>query len=468
MYSSLYILFSVSLLFITTPPLSASDGRQGTTLGQPTNPPQMGWAATYGGGDDDYANSIQQTSDGGYILAGRTDSYRTSLFSYGEGDLLVLKLRADGTVDWHRAYGGINVDGADFIQQTRDGGYIVVGGTSSFGVEGSDLWVLKLGLDGAVEWQKTYGGANMDEADCIQQSRDGGYVVAGYTNSFGAGDLDLWVLKLTSDGTVEWQKTYGGPDIDGAQSIQQTQDGGYVVAGETRTFGDKEFPDLWVSKLRADGTVEWQKTYGGPDIDGAQSIQQTRDGGYIVAGGTRSFSFGGADFWVLKLNSDGIIDWQKTYGGVDDDAAFSIHQTYDNGYVVAGLTKSFSAGRKGTFDVWVLKLTADGTVEWQEAFGGDYDDWVKSIQQTGDNGYVMAGWTQSFGAGACDLLVLKLRSDGSIDSPCDFMRDTSISWGDSSATVKLTNVSGVNSDAKTGASLATIRSIDVSARVLCP
>src|SRR3990170_885419 len=213
------------------------------------------------------------------------------------------------TMGWVATYGGANHERAHSIRQTADGGYVVAGYTESFstierhGQKDRDIWVLKLRADGAVEWQKTYGGDNADEAHSIQQTSDGGYVVAGRTRSFGAGKVDFWVLKLRPDGTVDWEKTYGGEDWDDARSIQQTRDGGYVVAGSTSSFVTRgeETPDMWVLKLRSDGVIEWQKTYGGDNWDSVNSIQQTLDGGYIIAGETRSFGNENGDFWVLKL-----------------------------------------------------------------------------------------------------------------------------------------------------------------------
>ena len=207
---------------------------------------------------------------------------------------------------WATTYGGSGTDEANFIQQTSDGGYIVAGMTDSFGAGEYDIWVLKLSPDGEIEWQKTYGGSGTDEANFIQQTSDGGYIVAGMTDSFGAGEYDIWVLKLSSTGDIEWQKTYGGSRWDETPSIQQTSDGGYIVAGSANFGGGSR--DFWILKLSPDGEIEWQKTYGGSDHDFAHSIQQTSDGGYIVAGYTFSWGAGSEDFWVLKLSSDGIIN----------------------------------------------------------------------------------------------------------------------------------------------------------------
>jgi uncharacterized delta-60 repeat protein len=366
---------------------------------------------TYGGTKYEEASSVQQTRDGGYVVAGYTNS-----FGAGSVDFWVLKLNSAGTVQWQKTYGGAGEDLAYSVEQTRDGGYVVAGYTSSFGVVGYDFWVLKLKSDGSIQWQKTYGGTEDDLAYSVQPTSDGGYVVAGYTYSFGAGGCNFWVLKLDSGGSVQWQKTYGGTGDDLAYSVQQTKDGGYVVAGYTRSFGAGG-EDFWVLKLKSDGSIQWQKTYGGSLNDEAYSVEQTRDGGYVVAGYNPSFGAGGWDFWVLKLKSDGSIQWQKTYSGPGDDGALSVEQTSDGGYVVAGHTNSF--GVVG-YDFWVLKLKSDGSIQWQKTYGGTEDDYAYSVQQTKDGGYVVAGSTTSFGAGGYDFWVLKLDSDGSISSACGF------------------------------------------------
>jgi uncharacterized delta-60 repeat protein len=432
------------LLFLTTPAFSAPDG----------------WAATYGGDGGDWSHSIQQTRDGGYIVAGTTSS-----FGAGNDDAWVLKLKSDGSVEWQKTYGGKSTDVAVSIQQTVDGGYIAVAGTFSFGAGKYDIWVLKLSPEGTVEWQKTYGGYSYESAHFIQQTRDGGYIVAGETSSFGAGLTDAWVLKLKPDGAIEWQKTYGRARFDRAHSIQQTREGGYIVAGETRSFGAGE-GDFWVLKLRPDGAVEWEKTYGGQKGDEAYSVQQTRDGGYIVVGYSESFpAIGkGTDLWVLKLKPDGTVEWQKTYGGilVFPSRNYSVLQASDGGYVVAGATDSFGVER----DAWVLKLSTDGMVEWQKTYGRRYShERANSVYETSDGGYIVTGDTFSFldlDAGS-ELLVLKLSSDGSINclhnleigdaissevetyamvlETYALVRDSNVSPQDTTAITQVTNVS---------------------------
>ncbi len=363
------------------------------------------WIKTYGGPALEGAYSIQLTTDGGYIAAGNVASLDT-----GENDFWVLKLDSNGDITWQKTYGGSDNDYATAIQQTVDGGYIVAGTTSSFGAGESDPWLLKLDSNGDITWQKTYGGTRFDYATAVQQTVDGGYIVAGNTSSFGAGEIDLWLLKLDGSGEIIWQKAYGGSGFDWAFSMQQTTDGGYIIVGDTFSFGAGE-NDLWVLKLDNSGAVSWQKTYGGSGFDWAFSVQQTSDGGYIVVADTFSFGAGEVDIWILKLDSNGDITWQKTYGSSDFDWPASVEQTIDGGYIVAGGTYSFGAGKD---DLWVLKLDSNGDITWQKTYGGSDNDYAASIRQTANGGYVVAGTTSSFGAGEDDLWVLMLDSNGEI------------------------------------------------------
>ncbi|HHT9141305.1 MAG TPA: hypothetical protein ACFYEA_06015, partial [Candidatus Tripitaka californicus] len=433
-------------------------------LATPVSSETMGWAATYGGANSDRAHSIQQTTDGGYIVAGDTRS-----FGAGEGDAWVLKLGASGTVEWQKAYGGVNWDAAESIHEASDGGYIVAGWTQSFSA-GRTTWILKLRPDGTVEWQKTYKWDDSNEARSLHKTTDGGYVVASVTSS-AEGENDVWVLKLRPDGAVEWQKTYGGNKSDIANCIQQTRDGGYIVAGMTESFGAGVY-DFWVLKLRSDGAVEWQKSYGGGVDDWAICIKQTHDGGYIVAGWTNSFGTGEEtaeeDAWVLKLRANGTVQWQKLYGKKGYlCTASSIFQTRDGGYILAGSAGYFNTE---TFDVedldlWVLKLKYDGTVEWEKTYGGVGDERVEYLQQTGDGGYIVAGWTSSFGSGQEDIWVLKLRPDGSINPSCNFIiGNAGISGRNSHAIILDTNAGVRDSNTSPQESLAVVQETTVLAR----
>ena len=325
----------------------------------------------------------------------------------------------------------------------------MAGYTQSFGADSYDVWVLKLDSTGVVAWQKRYGGTAADYVTPIQQTADGGYIVAGYTQSFGAGSYDVWVLKLDSTGVVTWQKTYGDANSDYAYSIQQTADGGYIVAGATKSFGAGSY-DGWILKLAGDGNVSWQKTYGAVNLQEAYFIQQTQDNGYIVAGGTYSSVTESTDAWVLKLDSTGVVTWQKTYGGQHYDYALCIQQTQDGGYIVAGYTYSFGTGND---DAWVLKLDNTGAVAWQKTYGGAGFNCAYSIQQTQDGGYIVAGRHQAFAGHNSDAFIYKIDRSGNIGS-CPFERvataamyDTTVTGVDTSVVPANTTVTGVDSTA---------------------
>ena len=306
---------------------------------------------------------------------------------------------------WARMYGGDSQDWANSVQQTNDGGYIVAGWTDSFGAGMLDFWILKLFSNGEIDWEKSYGGSGDDYAYSIQQTNDGGFIVTG-TSTSPETFCDCWVLKLFSNGEPDWQRKYGGIYEDHAYSITQTNDGGYIIAGISYSFGGRA---AWILKLSSEGNNEWQKIY--PGIYSAYSIEQTNDGGYIAVGDTAG------SFSVLKLFSDGEIDWQKKYdGGKSGDSAHSVQQTNDGGYIIAGTTNSFGDERG---DFWIMKLFSDGEYEWQKVFGGEdnYYDRAYSVQQTNDGGYIATGYTSRNPSNILfeDLWALKLDSMGKIE-----------------------------------------------------
>jgi len=233
----------------------------------------------------------------------------------------------------------------------------VAGNTRSFGV-GGDIFLIKTDANGNVQWAKTYGGTSHDWAYSVQQTSDGGYIVLGFTYSFGADSGDIILIKTDANGNIMWAKTYGGMKEDRAYSFQQTSDGGYIVAGWTKSFGAGWY-DVLLIKTDANGNLSWAKTYGGTDIDWASSVQQTSDGGYIVAGGTYSFGAGGGDIFLIKTDANGNRSWAKTYGRTGSDFTSSVQQASDGGYIVAGSTGSFGAG---DYDIFLIKTYANGNI----------------------------------------------------------------------------------------------------------
>jgi uncharacterized delta-60 repeat protein len=377
-----------------TPTAEVCDGKDNNCNGQVDEGNVCGFAKAIGRFIGDYAESIIQGSDGGYVIAGYTESF------YSDDDFYVVKLDSAGNIVWTKAIGGYKRDKAYSIIQSSDGGYVVAGYTSSFGAGGSDFYVVKLDSSGNVQWTKTIGGSYSDVANSIIQSSDGGYVVAGWTASFGAGDDDIFVVKLDSSGNVVWAKTIGGSSWDEARSIIQSSDGGYVVAGETESFGAGD-DDIFVVKLDSSGNVVWAKTIGGSSYDFANSITQSSDGGYVVAGYTSSFGAGG-DIYIVKLDSDGNVVWTKTIGGSSMDVARSIIRSSDGSYVVAGYT--------GGYDIYIVKLDSSWNVLWTKVIRDGHV--ANSIIQSSDGGYVIASSIYGVGAGNYDFYVVKMDANG--------------------------------------------------------
>ncbi len=352
-----------------------------------------GWERTYGGSDHDYGSSVAQTSDGGYIVAGGTRS-----FGAGSGDIYLVKTDAVGDTIWTRTYGGSSYDYGYSVAQTSDGGYIVAGMTESFGAGSYDVYLVKTDAVGDTIWTRTYGGSDYDRGNSVAQTTDGGYIVAGETECFGAGEYDVYLVKTDGLGDTIWTRTYGGSGDDWGSSVAQTSDGGYIVAGVTECFGAGE-SDVYLVKTDCDGDTIWTRTYGVSDDDYGRSIAQTSDGGYIVAG-VYDYDYweaGTGDVYLIKTDAVGDTIWTRTYGGSHDDYGRSVAQTSDGGYIVAGWTEFFGAGN---YDVYLVKTDCDGDTMWTRTYGGSSGDYGYSVAQTSDGGYIVAGVTLSFGAGS--------------------------------------------------------------------
>ena len=393
--------------------------------------PGIQWKKCLGGTGDDRANYIKQTSDGGFMIAGQTNSNSGDVSgNHGGYDSWIVKLSNSGDIEWKKCLGGNGTDVSTSIQLTNDGGFIVAGYTSSndSNVSGNhggyDYWIVKLSNSGDIEWQKCLGGENDDRANSIQQTNDGGYIVAGRSASI-YGDVsgnhcgyDYWIVKLNSLGDIQWQKCLGGNGTDESTFIQQTNDGGYIVAGYTfsnngNVSGNHGGYDYWIVKLSNSGNIEWKKCLGGTNYDYATCIQQTNDGGFIVAGYTLSndgdvsgnHDSNGTYYegWIVKLSNSGDIEWQKCLGGTNDDYATYIQQTNDGGFIVAGYTRSNNgdvSGNHGLYggyrhDYWIVKLSNSGNIEWQKCLGGTNDDYATCIQQTNDGGFIVGGYACS-------------------------------------------------------------------------
>lgn len=383
--------------------------------------PTIQWQKTYGGTDYEDASTVQQTSDSGYIFIGQSYSNNGDVSgNHGTGDAWVVKTNSTGSIQWQKSFGGSSIDGGTSISQTLDGGYIFAGTTKSnngdiTGYHGMfDIWIVKLSPLGNIEWQKAFGSNNDDFVKSVRQTSDGGYILAG-TISSGNGDVlsfygvkDIWVVKLDSLGNITWQKTLGGSGWEEANSIEQTSDGGYIIAGTSNSAngditGNNGGYDYWIVKISPTGILQWQKSLGGSLTDKAYSIKQTPDGGFIIAGASNSTNGditgnnGGYDYWIVKLFSTGDIQWQKSFGGSYDSYAMGVDNTTDGGYIITGCSQYLNQEGNPPLNIpleyLILKLNAFGNVEWQNHYGGSFIIIASSIQQTSDGGYILGGQT---------------------------------------------------------------------------
>jgi hypothetical protein len=408
--------------------------------------PGIQWQKCLGGSLFEHATKVQQTKDGGFAIAGYIQSDDGDVSgNYGLFDFWVVKLDSFGSMEWEKPIGGGYFDWAYDIKQTEDDGFIVVGSTESndgdvSGNHGDlDIWVVKLNAVGNIEWQKCLGGDGYEEGYSVELSLDGGYIVvgeAGYNNGDVTGNhgfSDFWVVKLSDSGAIEWQKCLGGSSSERALSVKPTSDGGYVVVGETQSndgdvVGNNGDSDLWVVKLNSFGGIEWQNALGGAALDVASDIVETVDG-FVVCGYVGSSNSGDVglnqgffDYWIIKLSQSGNLLWQKNYGGTNADYARSIIQTSDGMFIVAGEAKSNNGdvtGNNGIQVAWVVKLNGEGDLIWQKALGGADGEGCNSIQQTSDGGYVLAGYAWSNNGdvsgnhGEADFWVVKLSQESS-------------------------------------------------------
>jgi hypothetical protein len=379
------------------------------------------WAITYGSKHDDELASVIPAGDGGYLITGFTTIILPeAMFS----PLRVMKISSSGESEWEvnlsfeydyhpiivpqKALGAV---------QLREGGFVVVGRSNNL-EDVSQALLLKISEEGDVEWLRAFGGADDDEACSVLQTEEGGFIVAGWTASFGNGGMDAWIMKLDYQGYMEWEKALGGTNQDKACAICKDDDIGYIVLGVTRSYGMGN-NDIWLIKIDEVGEIMWQKTYGRNLDDSAYCINKTIDGGYIIAGETDDPLEERTDSMIFKVDDAGEIEWQRIYRAEGNSVMESIQKTSDGGYIAAG-----SVIMEGDSDMLILKIAADGNVEWTKTFGlEDSKESASSIAQASEGHYVVAGRTECIGYYRGDMLVLNMSPVGEIEA-CSYLHDS--------------------------------------------
>ncbi len=412
---------------------------------------ELAWIQNYGGSGEDTPRAVIETNDGGFAIFGFSNSVDGDLMgkSTAVNDYWLLRTNAEGDVLWSKTYGGSKDDRGQSVIQTADGGFAITGYAMSDDGDASnnegfhDNWILKLDAQGGIEWEQSFGFSGHDHSYDLVQSDDGGLFFTGFldiTSARADGYVDksysltrhgvgeFWGTKLNAQGQLQWRKYFGGTNNDRAHAVVTGHDGGFVMAGfsESDDF-DVSSPrgsyDFWAVKIDADGSLLWEHSYGGSGIDIAQDIAKTSDGGYVIAGSTIStdgdisMSHGGSDVWVITIDNNGALLWEKTYGGSGFDAAEGIEPTVDGGYIISGNSKSmdqdlsFNAGEN---DMWLLKIDALGTPVWQRSFGGADLDFGFDALETKEGHLLLVGETKSSrmetleNKGLTDVILLKV------------------------------------------------------------
>jgi hypothetical protein len=390
----LVLILSLVLVSITFPPR--------TPVSQPEEIPPGVFEIT----------AIIQTADGGFALTGglKTHYHFSRCFcesqAYEGKDMWLLKTDANGVMTWNQSYGGPDADVVCALAQTVDDGFVLAGSTESFGAGGRDMWLVKTDANGNEQWSRTFGGTEGDEAKSVIETVDGGFALVGYTKSFGAGDWDMWLVKTDANGNEQWNRTFGGREYDKATSVIETVDGGFLIAGDN--FGRD---DMLLLKTDANGNEQWNRVFGGTGWDEAQSVIKTADGGFALAGSTKSFGAGGRDMWLVKTDANGYEQWNRTFGGSGGDVANSVIKTADGGFALAGYTESFGAGRH---DMWLVKTDANGVFQWSQPYGGGSSEGASVLIQTTDGGFALVGWTESLRNGDTNMWLVKTDANGMI------------------------------------------------------
>ncbi len=366
-------------------------------------PSEIEWSKTFGGDGAEIGKTVQQTNDGGYIIVGYTESYGNGsrgswildcipwigsspecyhVYKRGSTDIWLIKTDSQGFLEWDKTFGGADLDYGNSVQETSDGGHILTGETCSYGAGKGDVWLIKTDSQGNPVWDKTFGGADLDYGNSVQETSDGGHILTGETCSYGAGEGDVWLIKTDSQGNPVWDKTFGGSDLDYGNSVQETSDNGYIITGQTWSYGAGG-GDVWLIKTDTQGNLEWDKTFGGSGTDEGNSVQEIDDGGYIITGQMRLCGTDKGDVWLIKTDSQGNLEWDKTFGGSGFDMGNSIQKTQDGGYIIACVNDD---------NIWLIKTNYVGDKEWEKIINiSDSGSRGNFVQETNDCSYIVVG-----------------------------------------------------------------------------
>jgi hypothetical protein len=369
------------------------------TYASDTSEFEVSFNKTYGGERVEIGSYAVQTPDNGFMILGSTTSY-----GVGDSDIWLLKIDHNGVLEWNRTYGTVGFESANYIIRTDDNSYLITGRTNYYGEGDFDVLLIKIDNEGTLLWNRTMGGIGDEWMWEIEKTVDGGYALAGRTNSYGAGLNDYWLLKIDGEGYSEWNVTLGGVDDDRARSLLITEDGGYLVQGWSDSYGAGML-DFWLVKTDQNGNPEWNKTYGGSETERGISLEKSPEGGYILSGSTVSFGSGANDFYLVKTDDNGNLKWNKTYGGELGETASYILNIANGGYAFFGYTESFGAGNR---DIYMVLTDSEGNLLLEKTFGGSEFEGIDFAINTLEGGILVGGTTQSYGNGEQDFLIIKL------------------------------------------------------------
>ena len=360
------------------------------------------WDTNCGSRYNDFGNAGLPTADGNYLLLGSTFSS-----TKGDFDIYLVTLNSAGDTIRTTTFGGDSTEYGYDISSTHESGYIIVGSTTSFGAGKRDVYIIKVDSLGTVIWSRTIGGPEDDEGAAVRATRDGGFIICGTTNSYGAGYGDLYLIKTNAAGDTVWTRAFGGAGGESGSAVRETVDGGFIAVGSTGSFGEG-YSSIYVVRCAANGDSLWAKTYGGSKADFGSALEITSDGGYVVAGGTASFGAGYADAYLIRLDSLGNFIWQNTYGGTKDDRAYAVCLAGVGGYLLAGTTESFSGTQA---DVFIIRTDSAGNQIWSKNYGGAKSDYGRAVFQDQQKDYIVSGYSYSYTSSGSDIYVLKIKGD---------------------------------------------------------